>query len=213
MSLITFSIGDRGAAGFIDKAAQVGYNAGLARVKREIYERALKPSLLTTDPDELLSLDNVPSDYIGAAGAVKRGNIILEVDTDYTTNPDQVLRIELIDVGIRVNDSNTIVSTPLVGRKGTVKEYIQANDYRIDIRGSIIANSQNAFPINDVITLKKILKTPGRIRIYSKLLQLFEITHMVYQNGDYDQDSARYVNALPFSFQFLSDDDYELEVL
>ncbi|HQP04412.1 MAG TPA: DUF6046 domain-containing protein [Bacteroidales bacterium] len=124
-----------------------------------------------------------------------------------------MLRIELLDVRCRVNQSNTIVSTALVGRKGTVKEYIQANDYRVDIRGSVVANSQNAFPIEDVITLKKILSTPGRIRIYSKYLQLFDITQVVYQSGDYDQDSARYMNHLPFSFQFLSDDDYELEVL
>ncbi len=210
MSLIRFSIRDKG---LIDKAAQVGYNTGLARVKSELYERALKPSLLTADPDELLSLDNQPSEYVGASAAVKRSNIILEVDADLTTTPDRVLRIELIDVKCRVNQSNTIVSTALVGRRGSVKEYIQANDYRVDIRGSVVANSQNAFPLEDVITLKKILATPGRIRVYSKLLQLFEITHMVYQSGDYDQDSARYVNAMPFSFQFLSDDDYELEVL
>ncbi|MDY0324189.1 MAG: DUF6046 domain-containing protein, partial [Candidatus Carbobacillus sp.] len=163
--------------------------------------------------DDLLSLDNRSSDYIGASNAVKRNNIILEAEEQSTTKSiGQTLQIELIDVKIKVTQSNTIVSTALVNRRGSVKEYIQANDYKIYIKGSVIADSINAFPINEMVTLKKILELAGTVTVHSKYLELFGITKMALISVDYDQTTSNYANALSFIINFVSDEDYSFTI-
>ncbi len=218
-----------------NEVAWVGKNTGLAMVRKSLYEKILQDANISYDADELLSLDNVPSDYIGASNAVKRNNVIFEIDSDRTTSPGTKLQIELIDVKIKVTQQNTIVSTALVNRRGSVKEYIQANDYRVEMRGSVISHSQsvlipdlpgvvktgvatggkgsqNGFPINEVNTLRRILQVPSSIVVHSKYLQLFGITRLVYKSGDYDQEATKYANTLAFSLSFESDEDYDLIV-
>ncbi len=207
MSLIRFAL----IAG--NQAMWTGRNIAAAEIHRGRYAKVLESSNISYSQDDLLSLDNRSSDYIGASNAVKRNNIILEAEEQSTTKSiGQTLQIELIDVKIKVTQSNTIVSTALVNRRGSVKEYIQANDYKIYIKGSVIADSINAFPINEVVTLKKILELAGTVTVHSKYLELFGITKMALISVDYDQTTSNYANALSFIINFVSDEDYSFTI-
>ena len=207
MSLIRFAL----IAG--NQAMWTGRNIAAAEIHRGRYAKVLESSNISYSQDDLLSLDNRSSDYIGASNAVKRNNIILEAEEQSTTKSiGQTLQIELIDVKIKVTQSNTIVSTALVNRRGSVKEYIQANDYKIYIKGSVIADSINAFPINEMVTLKKILELAGTVTVHSKYLELFGITKMALISVDYDQTTSNYANALSFIINFESDEDYSFTI-
>jgi hypothetical protein len=207
MSLIRFAL----IAG--NQAIWTGRNIAAAEIHRGRYAKVLEAAEISYLQDDLLSLDNQPSNYIGASNAVKRNNIILEVEEQSTTKSiGQKLQIELIDVKIKVNDTNTILSTALINRRGSVKEYIQANDSKVTIKGSVIANSVNAFPVNELVALRKILNMTGVVKVRSKYLELLGITRLVVKTVDYDQDTTKYANTLNFIMTFESDEDYSFTI-
>jgi hypothetical protein len=60
--------------------------------------------------------------------------------------------------------------------------------------------------------LIRLLKEPAALKVANKYLEAFDISKVVLKNADYDQSSQKYMNVLPFSVNFISDEDYELQV-
>ena len=116
--------------------------------------------------------------------------------------------IEFVNAKIRVTKQNTIVETALVNRVGTIKEYITAKDYVIDISGDIMV-SENAYPTYEIGEINEFLSEPEVFDVANVYLETFNISKMVFDHGDFDQQAQRYFNVLPFKFTFKSDNDSE----
>lgn len=108
-----------------------------------------------------------------------------------------------------VSQSKNIVTTPIQGRDGTVKEYISMGDYDISIEGKIVSQN-NDFPEDDVNELIQILNAPVAIKIISEFLAFFGIHESVVENYDFPQMEG-FRNEQSFSISLLSDTPVELQ--
>ncbi len=185
-----------------NKALLTAQTTAVALAKARIYKTILHAHVNTGIADFALSLDNKPSSHSTAGSYVKRNNVVLK-------SYDGLTEIEFMVVDVKASPSNTIVKTPLVGRSGTVKEYIQANDYKVTITGSVYTDSHDSFPLYELQALDKILKTEKQVMVANIFLQLLGITKLVFESGDY-YASKKHVNAFDFSLNFSSDEDYDL---
>lgn len=188
----------------LNRLEQIAQTTAVAQAKGRIYDAILKPAAVNGIADFYLSLDNSPSSHSTAGSAVKRNCVVLK-------SYDNTVEIEMMVVDVKANASNTIVKTAIVGRKGTIKEFIQANDYMVTIAGSIFSDSNDAFPLYELQALDKILKTEKQVLVANVFLQLLGITKLVFESGDY-YANKKFVNAFDFSLNFSSDEDYDLYV-
>lgn len=109
---------------------------------------------------------------------------------------------------INVSQTKNIVTTPIQGRNGTVKEYISDGDYQIEITGTISSDTNN-YPETDVNELVQILRAPVAINIISEFLNWFDIHSVVVTDYSFPQtEGVR--NVQEFSINLLSDVPVEL---
>ena len=121
------------------------------------------------------------------------------------------LRID--EVLITVNQSKNIITTPINGRNGTVKEYISDGDYVISINGFIVSNVPNLYPRDRVNLLVDFCKVQSQIKISSDILNsVFNIQSIVIDNYTIAQ-TAGFRNRVPFTISCLSDDDIEIQII
>lgn len=120
--------------------------------------------------------------------------------------------IRITDALIKVEQSKRIVSTQLVNRSGTVKEYMQMGDYEITIDGHLIGE-QGKFPYDDLNNiLIPLLKRAENLKMASKYTEAFDITDVVLKKATFDQNQMKLFNVMPFRLEFLSDESYEFLV-
>jgi hypothetical protein len=112
------------------------------------------------------------------------------------------LSIGIDTVILEVTQTKNIVTTPVVGRPGTIKEYISDGDYQIKIRGVLV--DQTGFPEAQVKTLVKILKEPKMVKPISDYLRLFDIENLVVMGYSFFQKEGL-KNAQFFEIDCLSD--------
>jgi len=110
---------------------------------------------------------------------------------------------------IEVNRQHTIVSTPLQGRDGTVKEYISAQDWAITVRGSVQTQDLEKYPLAEVRKIVRMMSKGERIDVISEYLALFDIHSMVLESDNYPQADGQQ-NIQNFELRFLSDKDLPL---
>lgn len=137
------------------------------------------------------SLDN--SLNVGAANG--NSDIFLNVDT----------------VLITVSQSKNIVKTPIVGRNGTIKEYISDGDYLIDIRGMIVSQYPLVYPRDEVSLLIELLNLPKQIPVASDFLNIFEIGSIVVEFYSIGEKLGSR-NEVPFEIQAWSDNAEEIQL-
>lgn len=87
--------------------------------------------------------------------------------------------------------AKTIVETPTVGkqRKGTVKEYINTEDWQVVIRGVCVdAQNPNNYPSEQVAVLNELLEINDALEVVgNKFLAFFGIEKLVFKNIDFDE--------------------------
>jgi hypothetical protein len=188
-----------------NQADFIASNTAIQYIKTSAYTQRLLTDPEVLSNEDMLSLDGAKSPYKTSAGDVARNILML-------STIDDSLQVQFIDVKIKVSQTNTIKQTPLTGRTGTIKEYIQAMDYDIILKGSLISGTAGAFPFDMLQGLIRLLKEPAALKVANKYLEAFDISKVVLKNADYDQSSQKYMNVLPFSVNFISDEDYELQV-
>ena len=124
--------------------------------------------------------------------------------------PVSVLKGLKVDAVIMtVTQTKNIITTPVQGRNGTVKEYISDGDYSIDIEG-ILASKDNEYPTEEVKALIRILKAPVPIKMTSKFLSYLGITDVVITNYNLPQQRG-FENTQPFNITGISDVPLELQ--
>lgn len=174
-------------------------------VRGELYAASLGTLPEGLTQDELLSINGEKSQHPGSAGEPVRN--ILKLNSE-----SEGVEITFVDVGINVSQAHTIKETPLTKRRGTVKEYIQAQDYAISVTGSLISNTQNGFPYQMLRVFDQVMRTPDTLNVASKYLEAFDISQVVVKEVKYMQQRQKHVNQLPFTITLISDEDYELEM-
>ena len=108
-----------------------------------------------------------------------------------------------------VSMENNIERTFIQGRKGSVKEYVNAGDYTIEIEGGLYAKGVYEFPETELKNTLDILKsTQQKIECISEFLQHFGIYEVVVNSFKFNQlQGSR--NTLPFTISLWSDAPFE----
>lgn len=134
---------------------------------------------------------------------IKEGGKIISNSFDYVM-PDWPL--------FDISGSNTIIKTPTVGKKkGTVKEYIAEDDYRITIRGFLINYDSQEYPEQQLQDLMAVINSKVAIGISSQVFSLLDIHNIVIEDWRFPAVEG-YQNMQPFELDCSSDETAELEI-
>ncbi len=131
------------------------------------------------------------------------------------------VRVELAECIITVNQEKNIVTTPMQGRDGTVKEYISDGDYTISVDAAVSSytinqetqsdyNDSQAYPLSQLEDVIDLLKIKDTVAVHSDFLTLFKITDVVVKS--YAMVQETHSNRQGFNIQMLSDSAYEIKM-
>ena len=127
------------------------------------------------------------------------------------------IRVELVECVITVNQEKNIVTTPMQGRDGTVKEYISDGDYTLSVEAavssySIDQNFQNghSYPLSQLEDAIALLQIKDTLEVHSDFLTLFGINNVVVKG--YAMVQETHSNRQAFTIQMLSDTAYEIKM-
>jgi hypothetical protein len=201
------SVGERLGVNLGNMALQIAQTTGVQLAKGLLY-RVLVPGAEFDIPDfsNYLTTDGLSSPHTAAPLAIAKNNVIM-------LSEDLSVEVRFWDVKMSVGLSNYIIETPMLGQKGTVKELIQQADPSVSMSGHVIGDYQFSYPFDGVEAVVNLLQTYKRFKVLSKYLEIFNITHLVMRNAEWDQRSARFFNAQPFDFQFVADKEYTFDVV
>lgn len=137
----------------------------------------------------------------------------LEGKTEFGTPyflPVKLNGIELPFPLINITAKKRIVQTPLVGRRGTVKELINIEDYAITIKG-IAIEKDNRFPEFSITQLKELFEENVSVPIQCALTDIFlqEDDSVVIQSLNLP-DMKGIEHAQAYEMKLISDQDFEL---
>lgn len=122
------------------------------------------------------------------------------------------LELELPDAVAAVSRERRIVSTALVGRDGTVKEYINEGDWAINLVVGVqpVDNGEilDDYPSEALRELRRLLDVKAAIEVHSEFLAIFDITKMVIRS--YSASQMTEANYQAVSISAVSDEDYEI---
>lgn len=122
------------------------------------------------------------------------------------------LELELPDAVAAVSREDKIVSTALVGRDGTVKEYINAGDWAVNLVVGVqaVENGEilDDYPSEALRELRRLLDVKAAIEVQSEFLAIFDITKIVIKSYGATQMTEANYQALTISA--VSDEDYEI---
>lgn len=121
-------------------------------------------------------------------------------------------RLEVDNAIVSVSQQKQIVTTQVVGRRGTVKEYICDGDYAVNISVGIQpiedGTIKDEYPIDGVRELRKFLTESESLRVQSTFLDLWEITRIVVKSFNATQATASNYQQV----QITADSDEEYNV-
>lgn len=137
-----------------------------------------------------------------------------------TALTDMVVRVPgeglllINDVTVNVSLQKEVVKTSLVGRSGTIKEYVTDGDYQLSMSVGLVAVDDEGritdqYPERAIAQLRGILERPESLEVSSVFLDLFGITHIVVTGFTVKQ--MTYSNRQLIEITALSDTDYVIE--
>lgn len=110
---------------------------------------------------------------------------------------------------IDVSAAKNIIKTPLKGRNGTVKEYINIDDYQVTIRGILINYDSEAYPEDLVNELHQLFVINAEMQVITPLLNLLDVHNLVITDLKLPEVEG-YNNIQPYIIQAISDEPVEL---
>lgn len=177
-------------ANVANEAANIGANIGINAAKSAVYKTRLnqgRPYPVFVSADDF---DNY---------------LILKTDAGDS--------IEFLDAKINVTKKKTIKSQSLVNMRGSVKEYIQEDDYLVKVKGDVIIDDPYSFPTDDLQLLNNILSVNETLLVSSPYLNdVFDIYRLAFTSGNFHQTSITHLNVMPIELDFLSDIDHSFLV-
>nr|WP_185147521.1 DUF6046 domain-containing protein [Ornithobacterium rhinotracheale] len=128
---------------------------------------------------------------------------------------------EFSEIIITLSQERNIVTTPLQGRDGTIKEYISDGDYAITLDAAILptnavpqddestfAIAENRYPDEEIKRLHRLLLEKKALEVQSDFLTLFDINSAVVKSYSLQQET--HSNRQSLQIQMLSDKAYEI---
>lgn len=132
------------------------------------------------------------------------GGTYIDTQGDEVKFPDTELEAVLMSVSRK----KRIQETAIVGREGTIKEYISASDYSISIKGVITGNTPTSYPFFEVQTLIDICNANTVLQLKDGgYLSLFDVSQIVVKSFTFTQRSGNYQL---FEIEAVSDTPVEL---
>jgi Domain of unknown function (DUF6046) len=147
---------------------------------------------------------------VGSDGIVRRASAYLgtPVFSDLVLSDKRGVEVYLGEALVNVSQVKNVIATPVVGRNGTIKEYVSDGDFVIKIQGVLVSNN-SLYPKEAFSDLLELLQTPDVIAVTSWFLQQFGIFNLVVT--DYACPQAEgFENVQPFEISALSDAPIEL---
>lgn len=132
---------------------------------------------------------------------------------NYQTQDGKIITVEEIELAtvlIEVSQSKNIITTPIQGRNGTIKEYISDGDYVINIKGVLVGDGNEVRPQGLIAVLDGFCKAPVPINVASNILDDFGIYTLVIKDYNFGQmEGSR--NIVPFELSCLSETPFEIK--
>lgn len=129
------------------------------------------------------------------------------------TNAGLFEGMDLIDPIVSVGQPQTIITTTITGRAGTVKEYIGQGDFAITIRGILASDpfseSRFEYPLSQVQQMVQMAGLGVALPCSGWLLDVYGIKSVVIQNATYPELPG-FTNLQAYELQCLSDEPIEL---
>ena len=122
-------------------------------------------------------------------------------DVDGVHRAFQAMKFET--VLFNVTQVKTIIKTPMLGVKGSIKQFICDGDYEINIIGKLIA-SNGKRPKELLSALKSILDAPIPLAVNSYYLNELGIYSILVESAEYPQNAGEY-SQQTFSIRAYSD--------
>jgi len=178
--------------------------------KIETSTAIIKPNIL---PFPVRLMEQELSPVTSLLGNTVYSNLFIEggtyVDPEGT---EQIYPTTLYDtVVITVSQTKNIVTTPIQGRNGTVKEYISDGDYEVTISITISDVFNNQYPKAEVESLLSALKANDSISVDSDFLSYLGITDLVVTNYSIPQIEG-VVNQQKVIINAISDEPFEVRL-
>lgn len=121
-------------------------------------------------------------------------------------------QLEMNDAVVAVTRKKNVVTTQMVGMDGTVKEYINAEDYQIKIAVGIQAARDgllvDEYPTDGIKQLRAFFDLNEPILVNSAFFELFDIDRIVIT--DFSVEQATESNYQPITLSALSDTEYNV---
>lgn len=121
-------------------------------------------------------------------------------------------RLVMNDAIVAISRKKNIVSTPMTGRTGTVKEYINAEDYQLNIVVGVQAMSNGVivdeYPKDGIKELREYFDTDEVIGVHSDFLEMFGINRIVITSFSLTQSTESNYQAI--SVSAISDEEYDI---
>ncbi len=111
---------------------------------------------------------------------------------------------------INVSRQKNIVETVVVGRDGTVKEFISNGDFSLDIQIGIDSEDNISYPELELLKFEKLMSEKREIEVGSDFLLIFGITEIVIKS--YSVPQQTHANRQVVTIQAVSDNPYLMKV-
>jgi hypothetical protein len=155
-----------------------------------------------------------PGFYLGSLGNPVVADITLVGGSYFSDEMGRVVTyndIVLETVLITLGRPKRIIKTDITGRDGTVKEYINMDDFQVTING-VITGPNGVYPTLEVMALHDICEAPVSIPVVSWYLQNFKIFNLVIDNYAMDQEPGG-ISKQNFTLNCVSDRPVELIIV
>lgn len=147
-----------------------------------------------------------------SSGLQKGGKYFSRLTLGYEGEEFKLPNEPLLQLGL----SKTIVETPTVGkyRKGTVKEYINTEDWQVTIRGVCVdAENKDRYPAEQVDTLNKLFEINEAVDVVSnKFLAFFGIEKLVLKEIELEEMAGQQ-SLQKYKIQAVSDQGFFADLL
>lgn len=204
------------AAGLAVQAKGMAYmlrsDKGHREMKQEDYKLGTLPGYaMPTATAEGAGIVNRSEELWEGPGDYWLGRTVL---TDLVVNvPDEGLLL-INDVTMNISLQKELVKTALVGRAGTIKEYVADGDYQLSMSVGLVATDDNGeiidqYPERAVAQLGEILGRAEALEVSSAFLDLFGIRHIVVTG--FSARQMTHSNRQVIEITALSDTEYIIE--
>lgn len=203
-------------AAFVASGVAIQAKGLLYRMRPDLGRDAMKQQDYSLDQGKGLTLNCKNCD---GQSTINRGEDI--GDRDYWLGRNKLTDIAIKvpnegillinDVTINVSLQKEIVRTALVGRAGTIKEYISNGDYQLNVSVGIVAVNDNGeivdqYPERAIEQLRQIMEISESLEVSSLFLDLFGISRIVVTG--FAAKQMTYSNRQILEITAVSDTDY-----